>query len=125
MVTFSLELKGRKAEATFYNGLIFILHSPPAVRVHTHLKHGLIYLFFFCIPCMYEPHLQQHKNFSRRHYGVFLFLLLSVRSYSLVPRVIQAKKAEPPTVISLYGFSHNVFAASLLIMGLGGPFSPC
>lgn len=45
--------------------------------------------------------------------------------FSLFLCIIHAKKAETPTVISLYGFSHNVFAASLLIMGLRGSFSPC
>lgn len=60
--------------------------------------------------------------------GTFCSLSISfpaVLSCSLFPVIIQAKTAETPSVISLYGFSHNVFAASLLIMGLGGSFSPC
>ena len=56
----------------------------------------------------------------------FFFLLRDPSSPVLLPRCIfHARNAETPTVISLYGFSHNVFAASLLIMGLGGSFSPC
>lgn len=55
----------------------------------------------------------------------YVFPLSSCPPLFFIFCIIHAKEAETPTVISLYGFSHNVFAASLLIMGLGGSFSPC
>ena len=74
------------------------------------------------------PHLGQHWNFPSASllYFIFIFCFRGPSSPVLLPRcIIHARNAETPTVISSYGFSHNVFAASLLIMGLGGSFSPC
>lgn len=88
---------------------------------------GMDHSFLKWKVCTYGPHLQQHRNLPLTPllYSIWAYFFKAVRSYSLFHWIIHGQKAETPTVISSYGFSHNVFAASLLTMGLGGSFSPC
>lgn len=93
---------------------------------HTHPICFNISLYFVFVDCMDLTWRQQKNPPSPLfHYCISSFSFKAILSYSLFHCIIHAKRAETPTVIRLYGFSHNVFAASLVIMGLGGSFSPC
>lgn len=82
------------------------------VHTHTHTRTNLL----VCASCCRGLTSGNTRTFPCTSFSLPL---------SLIHCIIHARKAETPSVISSYGFSRNVFAASLLILGLGGSFLPC